>query len=72
MERVDTAIIYINISSTVFTIALVFIFTYTIAVRISRPLNRLVAAAKYMSNNVTKKNITEEILNEIRHIEAAN
>ena len=72
MQREETVIIFINISSTIFTISIVFIFTYLIAVRISRPLNKLVNTARYMSNNLTKKNISDEILNEIKHIEAAN
>lgn len=43
-----------------------------IAVRVSRPLNKLVKIAKYMSNNLTKKNITGEILYELNLIEATN
>ncbi|CAD8055207.1 unnamed protein product [Paramecium sonneborni] len=72
MQREDTVIMFINISSTILTISLVFIFTYLISVRISRPLNKLVNISRYMSNNLTKKNISNEILNEIKHIEASN
>ncbi|CAD8137983.1 unnamed protein product [Paramecium octaurelia] len=72
MQREETVIIFINVSSTILTISIVFIFTYLIAVRISRPLNKLVNTSRYMSNNLTKKNISHEILNEIKHIEAAN
>jgi len=68
VTREEISIILLTLCSSTFTLAIVFIFTYLIAVRISRPLNKLITTAAFMSNNVTKKNITSEILHELNEI----
>lgn len=72
MDREETSIVLLTMCSSIFTLAIVFIFTYLIAVRISRPLNKLITTAAFMSSNVTKKNITQIILKELNEITAEN
>lgn len=54
----DTVIILLTLCSCINTVAIVFIFTYMVAVKISRPLRKLITTAANMSRSATQKNVT--------------
>lgn len=65
IEHEETVIILLTICASVNTIAIVFIFTYMVAVKISRPLRKLIMIAEMMNNGSRSKSVTERIIREL-------
>lgn len=72
IEHEETVIILLTMCSCINTVAIVFIFTYMVAVKISRPLRKLINSAAHMSSSASSKNVTSKILQELDQIEAQN
>jgi hypothetical protein len=70
MYHEETVIVLLTICASANTIAIVYIFTYMVAVKISRPLRKLITIAGIMNSGSRSKSVTEKIIKELDQIQA--